>query len=270
MTQEELKESILSSITLNKVFWKPKIEVFFKVTPNVTRETMDAFFEENLKNLRKEAEIFHKKYFEKRSNDLRSDYEYERYDDARRKEGLIPLEEVASAQEEVEMAFDEKELTEFQAEMASFADQFLEKAKVAFNKNDRYACAIFYTLYAVALNKELKDIHIKRFLMARVFTPSPKVTTELSLDESQQKEVVDCIFDMSCYNSFGTILLSLDLSQVERKNFPFNSFGQDFSFFDFILICKMKDIIPVVKEYVLDQKPHLNKYQLHRHYKRQK
>ena len=270
MTQEELKDFILSRIKLNGVFWKPKIEDCFKVTPNVTRETMDAFFEENLKNLRKEAEIFHKKYFEKRSNDLRSDYEYERYDDARRKEGLIPLEEAASARYEVEMAFDEIELTEFQAEMASFADQFREKAKDALEKNDRYACAIFYTLYAVALNKELKDIYIKRFLMARVFTPSPKVTTELSLDESQQKEVVDCIFDMSRYNSIGPILLSLDLSQVERNNFPFQSCGQDFSFFDFILICKMKDIIPVVKEYVSDQKPHLNKYQLHRHYNRQK
>lgn len=270
MTQEELKDFILSRIKLNEVFWKPKIEDFFKVTPNVTRETMDAFFEESLQNLRKEAEIFDKKYFEKRSNHLRSDYEYERYDDARRKEGLIPLEEAASARYEVEMAFDEIELTEFQAEMASFADQFRKKAEVAFNNNDRYACAIFYTLYAVALNKELKDIYIKRFLMARVFTPSPKVTTELSLDESQQKEVVDCILDMSRYDSIGPILLSLDLSQVERNNFPFKPCGQDFSFFDFILICKMKDIIPVVKEYVSDQKPHLNKYQLHRHYNRQK
>lgn len=269
MTQKELKDFILSRITLNKVFWKPKIEDFFKETPNVTREMMDAFFEDHLNKLRENAEIFHKDYFEKRSNDLRSDYEYKRYDDARRKEGLIPLEEAASARNEVEMALDEIELTEFQAEMASFEKQFLEKATDALEKNDRYACAIFYTLYAVAKNKELKDIHIKRFLMERVFTPSPIVTTELSLDESQQKEVVDCIFDMSYYNSFGTILLSLDLSQVERKSFPFKPFGQDFSFFDFILICKMKDIIPVVKEYVSDPKPHLDKYQLRRHYKRQ-
>ena len=34
-------------------------------------------------------------------------------------------------------------------------DQFLIKAKEAFLENDRYTCAIFYTLYALALNKDI-------------------------------------------------------------------------------------------------------------------
>ena len=102
--------------------------------------------------------------------------------------------------------------------------------------------------------------------MARVFTPSLKVTTELALDESQQQKVVECLIDSSSYYSFGRFLYALDVSQVEGKNLPFKPSSQDFAFFDFILICLMKDTIPVVKTFV--SKPHLDKYQLHRLYKR--
>ena len=160
----------------------------------------------------------------------------------------VRMENAASVADEVNGAFDELELIEFQAEMARFADQFRIKAVEAFNKNDRYTCAIFYTLYAIALNKELKYLEVKYFLLDKVFIPSSKVTPELSLSESQKKEVVDLIFNRSSrYTGFGWYVASLDLSLVENENLPFATDSTCISFFDFIGICKNPAIWPDIR-----------------------
>ena len=110
MTLKELKAFILSRITLNKDFWEPKIEAFFKDNPTVTREFIDAFFNECIGTVRKEGAVFLEEYIKKRNlslDEYLSDVETELYDNARRKKGLIPLEEVVLAREEVETALDE-------------------------------------------------------------------------------------------------------------------------------------------------------------------
>lgn len=110
MTQEELKVFILSRITLNKEFWEPRIEAFFKENTVVTREKTDAFFKEWLGIVRKDSSVFLEEYLKTRniaSEVFLSDVETRIFDNARRKKGLIPLEEVALAKEEVDTAFDE-------------------------------------------------------------------------------------------------------------------------------------------------------------------
>ena len=224
MTHKELKDFILSRITLYKEYWKPKIESLFNENTDITRESFEDFFEKcSNDNCRSSGSIW-------------SDIEDRSSGDKMRKE------DIAFAANEVEQAFDELELIDFQAEMARFADLFRIKAVEAFNKNDRYTCAIYYTLYAIALNKELKNIYTKWFLMERVFAPSLKVTTELSLDESQKKDVVDSIFDRASYDGFGRCIASLDFSMVENSNLPFETSSRSISFFDFIGICKKRDI----------------------------
>ena len=116
MTQEELKAYILSSITRNKDFWEPKIEAFFKENPDVTRETMDAFFGAWVDTMRRESDVFRTNYYKNKFGDnylediplevLLSDNETRLFDFSRRQQGLIPLEEVSLAWEEVATAFD--------------------------------------------------------------------------------------------------------------------------------------------------------------------
>ena len=242
MSQKELKDFILSRITLNKKYWEPKIEKFFNENPEVTRDSFDGFFGKWSHLNRSHRGMWGQMY--------------------KRGAGeLLPQEKINLAQEEVFMALDELELIEFQAEMARFADLFRSKAVEAFNKNDRYTCAIYYTLLMIALNKELKDTlavdvlkdfldppYIKWFLMVRVFAPSSKVTIELSLDESQKKEVVDAIFDRASHNGFGRCIAYLDFSMVENNNLPFATKSQCITFFDFIGICKDQERWPDIRK----------------------
>ena len=110
MKQEELKAFILSKITINKVFWEPKIEAFFKENSTVTRELIDSFFNEWIGTVREESSAFLQEYIKRRSiaiEEYLSDVEMKLFDKARRKKGLIPLEEVVLARDEVETALDE-------------------------------------------------------------------------------------------------------------------------------------------------------------------
>jgi len=220
MTQEELKDFILSRITLNKEYWKPRLEKLFQENPNVTREVVADFFEKSIEDIRNEPGSVWTLIYKRGAGEL------------------IRIEEAAHAAYEVELAFDEMELSEFLAEMSKYADQFRSKAIEAFNSNDRYTCAIYYTLYAISLNKELKDIYIKRFLMERVFIPLSKITPEITLEESQKKDVVNSIFDRSSVNGFGRRIASLDFRLVENDNLPFKTESRCFTFFDFIGACK--------------------------------
>ena len=229
MTHEELKEFILSRMT-DKETWAPKIETFFKEHTDVTRESFEEFFEKCRNDNRRSGGSIWSQMID------------------RARGTVIRLEDIAHAAYEVDSAFDELELIEFQSEMAQSADLFRIKAVEAFNENDRYTCAIYYTLYAIALNKELKDIYIKHFLMERVFTPSLKVSDEISLDESQKKDVVDSIFDRSSYDGFGRCIAPLDFSMVENSNLPFETSSHSISFFDFIGICKKRDIWPDIRK----------------------
>ena len=140
----------------------------------------------------------------------------------------------------------EAEVTSFAEELASFADVYLKKAKDAFMNNDRYTCAIFYILYAIALNKDKLDIFIKEFLEDVVFIPEGKVSRELSLDDNQKKALVDSIFDRSYYG-FGHSIASFDFSPVENANLPFEAGSQCITFFDFIGICKQVDRWPDIR-----------------------
>jgi len=139
------------------------------------------------------------------------------------------------------------ELNAFLAELKNYSGSFLDKAIDAFSNNDRYTCAIFYTLWAISLNSKLEDIVIKEYLSRNVFAPSNCVTIDLSLDENQKKDVVDSAFDRSIY-VFGGILSSLDLSLSEDEHLPFNTRNRDISFFDFIGICKKQDIWPDIRQ----------------------
>ena len=230
MNQKELKEFILSRITQNPDFWRPQIDELFKKNTEVTHETFAKFFEEWMKNKHSER---HSVWMEVRMRSLGK---------------TVSMEDTVCARDQVDEAFDELELIEFQAEMAKFADQFRAKAVEAFNKNDRYTCAIFYTLYAIALNKDLKHLYVKEFLLEKVFSPSSVVTPELSLDETQKKEVVDLIFTRaSRYSGFGWYIASLDLSMVENENLPFETDSTCITFFDFIGICNKPELLPDIR-----------------------
>lgn len=227
MTHEELRDFILSRISLNQSYWTPRIDTLFEKNSVITRDTFKRFFAEESNNMRDGSIWAHM---------------------MRRSVGEeVSLEDIGQAGYEVDMAFDDLEMSVFQLEMAQYADQFRIKAIEAFNKNERYLCAIYYTLYAISLNKNLKDIFIKTFLMEQVFAPSLTVTAELSLDEAQQKEVVDCIFNRSSI-AFGGCINSLDFSMVENKNIPFNVSGTSYSFFDFIGICKSPNVWPDIRK----------------------
>ena len=122
MNQEELKDFILSKITLNKEFWSPKIEAFFKENPNITRKSMYAFFEESIGIMRRETRVLQDAFFKKEFGEnylrdtaievLTSDLEARLFDNYRRKNGLIPIEEVALAREEVDIALYEAGVNE--------------------------------------------------------------------------------------------------------------------------------------------------------------
>ncbi|MBO4656562.1 MAG: hypothetical protein J5639_02195 [Bacteroidales bacterium] len=131
-------------------------------------------------------------------------------------------------------------------------DQFLIKAKEAFLENDRYTCAIFYTLYALALNKDILDIFFKDFLKDNVFIPDGNVSPDLTLDDSQKKNLVDSIFDRSY--GFGHMIVnnkpSFDFSAIEFVNFPFETTSKSISFFDFIGKCKQVDCCPDIRDIV--------------------
>ena len=231
MNQSELKEFILSRITQDRVFWQPIIDRLFEKDTEITREKCARFFKKWMDN--KHVQSKKSPWVELREQSLKK---------------TVSIENASHAAEQVDGAFDELELIEFQAEMARFADQFRINAVEAFNKNHRYTCAIFYTLYAIALNKELKHIHVKYFLLENVFSPSSEVTSELSLSESQKKEVVDSIFNRSSrYSGFGWYVASLDLSLVENENLPFETDSTDITFFDFIGICEHPEIWPDIR-----------------------
>ena len=231
MNQSELKEFILSRITQDQDFWRPEVDRLFERDTEVTREKCARFFEKWMDNKRGQSK--RSPWMELRKQSLGE---------------TVSIENASNAAEQVDGAFDELELIEFQAEMARFADQFRIKAVEAFNKNNRYTCAIFYTLYAIALNKELKYLEVKYFLLDKVFIPSSEVTPELSLSESQKKEVVDLIFNRSSrYTGFGWYVASLDLSLVENENLPFETDSTCISFFDFIGLCKNPDRWPDIR-----------------------
>lgn len=110
MTQEELKSYTLSKITLNKKFWEPKIETLFKENPIVTRESISGFFNEWLEFQRKENNAFLEEYTKTRNitpEEFIYEVETKIYANALRKNGLIPLEDVTLARDEVEMALDQ-------------------------------------------------------------------------------------------------------------------------------------------------------------------
>lgn len=141
----------------------------------------------------------------------------------------------------------EAEVTSFADELASYADVYLKKAKDAFLNNDRYTCAIFYTLYAIALNQEKIDIFFKEFLEGIVFIPEGKVSAELTLAENQKLELVDSIFNRSSGLGHSFIRLSFDFSAIEFSNIPFETTSKSCSFFDFIGICKQVDRWPDIR-----------------------
>ena len=231
MTREELKEFFLSRISKDKDYWQPRIDSFFQETPDITRESFHNFFWKYIEENRKRpGTIWGQMMSIAYGETLRS-------------------EDIADVAQEVDIAFDELELMELQSEMAVFVDQFRMRAIEAFNKNDRYTCAIYYTLYAIAMNKDLKDdLYIKSFLMERIFTPSTKVTLDISLNDSQKKEVVDSIFKRSYKAGFGYYLQTLDLSLVECDNLPFETTNKHgMFFFDFIGICKRENIWPDIR-----------------------
>ena len=231
MNQEKTKEVILSRITINKEYWRLRIEELFEKEPEVTREKWEQFFKE---------------WAEKKRNNQRRSWIHDLRDVSIGR--TVRMEDAADVANEIQLAFDELELADFQAEMALFADQFRINAVEAFNKNDRYTCAIFYTLYAIAMNQVLGDIYIKYFLLEKVFAPSSEVSPELSLDELQKKDVVDLIFDRSSsISGFGWHIASLDFSLVENENLPFETNSHGITFFDFIGICKRPDIWPDIR-----------------------
>lgn len=141
---------------------------------------------------------------------------------------------------------EEADLNELRERLVVHMNLFLKKAKEAFNENDRYTCAIFYSLFAIAVNKDKIDIFIRDFLVKSVFVPDGKVTAKLSLDENQKKELVDSIFNRSSYDGLGHsfILQSFDFSSIEFANLPFETTSKDISFFDFIGICKQVERWP--------------------------
>lgn len=151
-------------------------------------------------------------------------------------------------EDEAQMIID-AEVASFVKELASYADEYLKKAKDAFMNNDRYTCAIFYTLYAIALNKDKVDIFFKEYLEGTVFIPDGIVSAELTLDENQKKELVDSIFKRSSGLGYSLIRLSFDFSAIEFVNFPFEttSRSKGFSFFDFIGICKDVERYPDIR-----------------------
>ena len=141
------------------------------------------------------------------------------------------------------------ELSVFMDEMAKHGYQFRDKAKEAFWSNDRYSCALYYTLYTIAKNDGwVKDIGIKRFLMDRVFVPERKITADISLDETQKKAFVESVYDRSSPEGFGRIIKTLDFRQVENGNLPFFIANDEISFFDWIGICLNIEQYPVISE----------------------
>ena len=154
--------------------------------------------------------------------------------------------EVNRKEDEVQMKIEAK-LASFRDELAPFTDLFLEKAKEAFKKNDRYTCAIFYTLYAIALNTDkIDDEDIVDFLKDRVFIPEGKISADLHLDDAQKKDLVEKIFDRSFYG-FGHSIASLDFSQMENEHLPFETKTKSITFFDFIGICKQVKYWPDIR-----------------------
>lgn len=129
------------------------------------------------------------------------------------------------------------ELAAFLDEMEKLADQFKEKAKKSYRENDRYSCAVYYTLYAIALNrKHIDDIGVVRYLRNNVFL-SGAITANLTLDESQKKQVAESVFDQSP-EGLGHILQSLNFREVEDEHLPFLFISlKHVSFFDWIGIC---------------------------------
>ena len=141
------------------------------------------------------------------------------------------------------------ELAAFTDEMERHAAQFRDKTKRAYWDNDRYSCAIYYTLNAIALNGgNIDDIGIMRYLMKNVFIPESKVSADLSLNESQKKQITESIFDRSP-EGFGHMIQSLDFRQVEDGNLPFLFISIDHvSFFNWIGICLDEKKYPILSE----------------------
>ena len=141
------------------------------------------------------------------------------------------------------------ELAAFTDEMERLATQFRDKAKRAYWDNDRYSCAVYYTLNAIALNGgNIDDIGVMRYLMKNVFIPESKVTADLSLDESQKKQITESVFDRSS-EGFGHMIQSLDFRQVEDGNLPFPFVSiVHVTFFDWIGICLDEKKYPILSE----------------------
>ena len=141
------------------------------------------------------------------------------------------------------------ELAAFMDEMEKLASQFREKAKKAYWDNDRYSCAVYYALNAIALNgNNVDDIGIMRYLMKNVFIPETKVTADLTLDESQKKQIAESVFDRSS-EGLGHMIQSLDFRQVEDGNLPFPFvFIDHVTFFDWIGICLDEKNYPILSE----------------------
>jgi hypothetical protein len=139
------------------------------------------------------------------------------------------------------------ELGAFIDEMERCATQFRDKAKRAYWDNDRYSCAVYYTLNAIALNGgNIDDIEVMRYLMKNVFILESKVTADLSLNESQKKQITESVFDRSP-EGFGHMIQSLDFRQVEDGNLPFPFVSIDHvTFFNWIGICLDEKSYPVL------------------------
>ena len=139
------------------------------------------------------------------------------------------------------------ELGAFIDEMERCATQFRDKAKSAYWDNDRYSCAVYYTLNAIALNGgNIDDIGVMRYLMKNVFILESKVTADLSLNESQKKQITESVFDRSP-EGFGHMIQSLDFRQVEDGNLPFPFVSIDHvTFFNWIGICLDEKSYPVL------------------------
>ena len=139
------------------------------------------------------------------------------------------------------------ELAAFTDEMERLATQFRDKAKRAYWDNDRYSCAVYYTLYAIALNGgNIDDIGVMRYLKKNAFIPESKVTAGLSLNESQKKQITESVFDRSS-EGFGHMIQSLDFRQVEDSNLPFPFVSIDHvTFFYWIGICLDEKSYPVL------------------------
>lgn len=141
------------------------------------------------------------------------------------------------------------ELSAFMDQMAKHGYQFRDKAKSAYWDNDRYSCAVYYALYAIAINADnVDDIGIMRYLMKNVFIPESKVTADLSLDESQKKQIAESVFDRSP-EGFGHLIQPLIFREVEDGNLPFPFVSIDHvMFFDWIGICLDEKKYPVLTE----------------------